>query len=126
MHNQCNATNPDPLLDRVNRFEQFTQAEQARDLFSEISELLQHDGHHAMSEFINHISMCYDDIDGQDHQNLGDYTTVALTYFRRYCHNITPTPAEISCAIRCTQILPEAVRPSLNALTGQEPAPATP
>ena len=126
MHNQCNTKTLDTFLDRVNRFEQITQAEEARDLLSEISELLQNEGDHAVSEFVNHISMCYDDIDGQDPKHLADYTTIALAYFRQHCHNLTPTPAEISCAIRCTHILPEALRPSLNALTGQTPAQAMP
>ena len=44
MDNQCEIPNPHELLDQVNRFEQFTQAEEARDLYSEMSELLEYDG----------------------------------------------------------------------------------
>ena len=66
--------NPHELLDQVNRFEQLTQAEQARDLFAEMSQLLEHDGKDLMADFVMYVSECYDDINGQDHRNLDDYT----------------------------------------------------
>ena len=106
MDNQDQTPNPHELLDRVNAFEQLTQAKEARDLFSEISELLEHDGQDAMAEFVLYISMCYDDINGQDHRNLDDYTRIALGYFRWQYHNIIPTPEETEGAARCALTVP--------------------
>ena len=119
--------NPHELLDQVNRFEQFTQAEEARDLYSEMSELLKHDGKNLMADFFLYVSMCYDDIDGQDHRNLEDYTRATLGYFRRQYHNIIPTPEETESAARCALfIVPEELRPIMNDLAGQNPALAIP
>ena len=119
--------NPHELLDQVNRFEQLTQAEQARDLFSEMSQLLEHDGKDLMADFVMYVSECYDDINGQDHRNLDDHTRVTFSYFRWQYHNIIPTPEESECAARSAlTILPEQLRPILNALAGQNPALAIP
>ena len=127
MDNQCQTPNPHELLDQVNRFEQFTQAEEARDLFAEMSQLLEHDGKDLMADFVMYVSMCYDDINGQDHQNLDDYTRATLGHFRWQYHNIIPTPEEIESAARCALIiLPEELRPIMNALAGQNPALAIP
>ena len=92
--------NPHELLDQVNRFEQLTQAEQARDLFSEMSQLLEHDGKNLMADFVMYVSECYD---------------------------IIPTPEETKSAAHCALIiLPEELRPIMNDLAGQNPALAIP
>ena len=119
--------NPHELLDQVNRFEQLTQAEEARDLFAEMSQLLEHDGKNLMADFVMYVSECYDDINGQDHRNLDDYTRVTFGYFRRQYHNIILTPEEIESAARCALfIVPEELRPIMNDLAGQNPALAIP
>ena len=119
--------NPHELLNQVNRFEQFTQAEEARDLYSEMSELLEYDGKNLMADFFLYISECYDDINGQDHGNLDDYTQATLGYFRWQYHNIIPTPEETKSAARCAlMILPEELRPIMNNMAGQNPGLAIP
>ena len=127
MDNQCQNPNPHELLDQVNRFEQLTQAEEARDLFAEMSQLLEHDGKDLMADFVMYVSECYDDINGQDHRHLDDYTRATFSYFRWQYHNIIPTPEETKSAAHCALIiLPEELRPIMNDLAGQNPALAIP
>ena len=92
-----------------------------------MSQLLEHDGKDLMADFVMYVSECYDDIDGQDHRNLDDYTRVTFGYFRRQYHNIIPTPEEIESAARCALIIvPEELRPIMNDLARQNPALAIP
>ena len=127
MDTQCQIPNPHELLDQVNRFEQLTQAQEARDLYSEMSELLEYDGQDTMAGFFLYVSECYDDINGQDHRNLDDYTRATLGYFRWQYHNIIPTPEETKSAARCARIIvPEELRPIMKDLAAQNPALAIP
>ena len=120
--------NPHELLDQVNRFEQLTQAEEARDLFAEMSQLLEHDGQ----------------------EPDGRLRHVCLRVLRRHQRTGPPEPGRLhpshirllppaipqhhpnaggnrERSARCALfIVPEELRPIMNDLAGQNPALAIP
>ena len=96
------------------------EAEAARDIFCEISLLLNQRGDHEMAELAHHISMCYGDPDGQDHRDLPDMTLALMGWLRWTTQGELPKGAEASRALERARCLPAAGEPYRDALRASE------
>ena len=100
--------------------DQELEAQTARDIFCEISLLLNQRGDREMAELANHISRCYGDPDGQEHRDLPAMTLALMGWLRWTTQGELPKGAEASQALGRARCLPAAGEPYRAALRASE------